>query len=672
MAVRTSDGKVVVDLVIDSTGAVRGVRTADGEVRKFERTAGRTAGRLQQGWKRLVGTFAGVTAGIMAMRRGFRLLSESVRLAGIQQIAERKLEQALRNTGDASAESANQLKDLAKEIQRVSNFGDEAVITAQALLLSFKEVGGAQGAELLTHNLADTAAGLAKVTGEAVDLNTVAQAVGRALTQGAGALSRYGVSMTEAEKASFNAAEGIDKVIQLSEILDNNFKGLAEATVDPFKQMENAIGDAKEALGTELRAELEKMARGFTSFLQSDGFLEWIKSVGRETANVIRFFGRLKDIAVVAAETLNDLADSAMALSGAEVEAGEQSAILTAHITAMDLAAKAARAGLDAFETHLRGIAIMAQTVAMTVDYLLGRMDEVARRGNAITRLRGGVVGSDAFPQDSGGGALNPNGPLFNSSTGSSLPTISASGGSGGRIQQEVTDPLEEAIEAARELKQHLLDIEKGQYSSEDQGTGFNKDMAGIAILGPDFSTSVDEALENLYRLRDGLADGTADIEEIALDLTSIINDGMVLAISSMAEALGSGENVMDALLASLGTILTRLGEVAIATGVGLLGIKKALQTLNPFVALAAGAALVAFGKSISSQVSSIGSSIGGSYSAGSSIASSSYGGSTSAQFNQPQITIEDRSTTTIDGNLNGLIRAVDRRRDYRGQTLGK
>ena len=188
-----------------------------------------SSSRMAKAWE-LMKRAAPLVA-IAALYKGIRLLSESVKLAGIQQIADRKLEQALRNTGDASTESAERLKRLARELQSVSNFGDEAIITAQAMLLSFKEVGGAQGAELLTSRLADMAAGVAKATGETSDLNQMALLLGRALTTGSGALTRVGVSLSDAEKAAFDAAQGLERVAILGNIIDSNFKGLAEAKI---------------------------------------------------------------------------------------------------------------------------------------------------------------------------------------------------------------------------------------------------------------------------------------------------------------------------------------------------------------------------------------------------------------------------------------------------------
>lgn len=90
---------------------------------------------------------------------------------------------------------------------------------------------------------------------------------------------------------------------------------------------------------------------------------------------------------------------------------------------------------------------------------------------------------------------------------------------------------------------------------------------------------------------------------------------------SAIGDALATGGNVLKAaggaLLSGMGAILVQLGELAIKTGLGILAVKKSLQTLNPYVAIAAGVGLVALGSAFSSKASSIGGSMGSSASSG-------------------------------------------------------
>ena len=90
---------------------------------------------------------------------------------------------------------------------------------------------------------------------------------------------------------------------------------------------------------------------------------------------------------------------------------------------------------------------------------------------------------------------------------------------------------------------------------------------------------------------------------------------------SAIGDALATGGNVLKAaggaLLSGMGAILVQLGELAIKTGLGILAVKKSLQTLNPYVAIAAGVGLVALGSAFSTKASSIGGSMGSSASSG-------------------------------------------------------
>lgn len=286
-----------ITLIVDSRGAVKGIKDVNGVAVQFDRTLDQSSRKVSSYGNKLkvalgavaVGAAAAATQALSRLARlGFDVLADSVRKAGIQDIAERKLAQAIENTGESAEVALPKLKAVAAEMQNISNFGDEAIITAQAMLLSFREVGGPRGAELLTRNLVDTAAGLAKVTGQTVDLNNVAGLMGRALTQGAGALTEAKVSLNEAEKAAFDAAEGMDRVRLLSEILDSNFTGLAEATADPFVQLEMAVGDLQEVLGKELLPVARELATEIKLLAQEKETIEAVGDISKDLADVFR------------------------------------------------------------------------------------------------------------------------------------------------------------------------------------------------------------------------------------------------------------------------------------------------------------------------------------------------------------------------------------------------
>ena len=106
----------------------------------------------------------------------------------------------------------------------------------------------------------------------------------------------------------------------------------------------------------------------------------------------------------------------------------------------------------------------------------------------------------------------------------------------------------------------------------------------------------------------------------------------------AIGDALASGGNVVKAagaaLLGGLAGVLNQLGQLAIGTGLAIAGIKKALQTLNPAVAIGAGVALIALAGFVSSKAKSLGSSGGasggGGGGGGAPVGNSGVGGGTS------------------------------------------
>tara|TARA_R110000803_G_scaffold63443_1_gene124107 strand:- start:4349 stop:6538 length:2190 start_codon:yes stop_codon:yes gene_type:complete len=145
----------------------------------------------------------------------------------------------------------------------------------------------------------------------------------------------------------------------------------------------------------------------------------------------------------------------------------------------------------------------------------------------------------------------------------------------------------------------------------------------------------------NLLAVKNG---GVAKLQELAGQSKLLINQEFADTAAAIGDALGnalvSGGNVIESLggvlLSSLGGVLVKLGKMAIATGIGLEAIKKALQ--NPFTggiaSIGAGIALVALGsafKAGAQGLTSGGGGGGGSSSAGSTSSGVS-GGSTSSR----------------------------------------
>ena len=152
------------------------------------------------------------------------------------------------------------------------------------------------------------------------------------------------------------------------------------------------------------------------------------------------------------------------------------------------------------------------------------------------------------------------------------------------------------------------------------------------------------------------------EVTDISDELASLIE----MSAASVSESIGSligdlvtggnaWSNFATAALSSFGDMAISVGKMAIATGVATLGIKKALESLNGYVAIAAGAALVALGSAVKTGLSNI---AGGNYSASASVAGSgSYSGG-GGNYETREVKVYVTGTLEADGNK--LIAVID------------
>lgn len=139
------------------------------------------------------------------------------------------------------------------------------------------------------------------------------------------------------------------------------------------------------------------------------------------------------------------------------------------------------------------------------------------------------------------------------------------------------------------------------------------------------------------------------DLAKLNESLTTIVSQGVVNGITdtfaSIGTAIADGTSVISAvgksLLGSFGKLLQDFGKQLITYGVGMIAVKLAMK--NPYLAIAAGAALVALGAGLSASVDKTvaGSDIGGSG------VSSSTGGSANTNYS---------SSYSSNGNSGGDV----------------
>jgi len=85
-------------------------------------------------------------------------------------------------------------------------------------------------------------------------------------------------------------------------------------------------------------------------------------------------------------------------------------------------------------------------------------------------------------------------------------------------------------------------------------------------------------------------------MEKLVSDLSATMGEGIAGAIAGMAEAVGSGANLMLSFLGMLGDFMVKIGTMLISFGVAQLAFLESLKQMNPWLVIAAGAALVVAG----------------------------------------------------------------------------
>ena len=156
--------------------------------------------------------------------------------------------------------------------------------------------------------------------------------------------------------------------------------------------------------------------------------------------------------------------------------------------------------------------------------------------------------------------------------------------------------------------------------------------IVGVAKMGKDPATALAESIGNgNILLQSKLTETSQMLSESQMEylnnahmfnqqLGGVFESGLEDLASGIGAALGQaiatggslGSQLGAVLLGTLGGVATQIGKMAIGIGIALEGIKKALQSLNPFVAIAAGIALVALGSFFQSKSAKISESIGG------------------------------------------------------------
>lgn len=208
--------------------------------------------------KGLVGAYLGLQ-GIKLIFNGLMQATEAFRE---QERAVLSLNNTLANAGVYSDAYSKHIQALASEIQSYSNFGDEAIIKAQALGQSFI------GQTKITDDLTKATVDFAAATG--MELEQAFTLVGKSIGSPTNALARYGVELKKGMTDQ-------EKMIAITTQLGNRYEGQAKQMANASAQLKNAMGDLAEEIGGVFNPLVQSTQRILLSAAQAT--TKWIHSI---------------------------------------------------------------------------------------------------------------------------------------------------------------------------------------------------------------------------------------------------------------------------------------------------------------------------------------------------------------------------------------------------------
>jgi hypothetical protein len=244
----------------DSTRLVQAIERGMGSMEKLEKRSSSMSGSVKKAFEfaggiALAGGIEGAAQKLLGFADGAINAAKESKAAGSQ------LDAVLKSTGGAAGVTADELKNMASAMEKVSLFEDEAIIRGQSLLLTFTNIG-----KDVFPQATQTILDMSQALGQ--DMKSSAIQVGKALNdpvQGLTALSRAGVSFTEDQKELIEELMNGGKVAQAQAVilaeLEKEFGGSAKAASDAAGATEkhrDRMNELNEVIGEKLLPIQEK------------------------------------------------------------------------------------------------------------------------------------------------------------------------------------------------------------------------------------------------------------------------------------------------------------------------------------------------------------------------------------------------------------------------------
>ena len=548
---------------------------------------------------------AGITAPLALMG------AQSVKAFDQQQKAIAQVEAGLKSTAGQVGYTSQQLQKMASDLQTKTLFGDEQILAdATAQLLTFTNISGEQFARTQS-------AALDLATRLDGDLKGASIQLGKALNDpiaNLSALSRSGIQFSADQKEVIKSLAETGRMAEAQTIildeLEKQYGGSAEAAakagMGPFKQLQNTIGDLSEEFGKLIAEVLTPLIPKITAIVRSiSGMSDGVK---RSILAVAAVLGTAGPLAMAIA--------ALMPIIGA----------LTGPIGLIITAVAALTTAVSYFRNEIAG------PLASVANFFIDIYNEVAPVRVAIAVLTTAVKSNFKIITTAARA-------VFDSikTIGDALIALVMEGDVEKAKQiflngfKDIGDDIfDAAVSMGEEFAAGVTDGVRNRIERVDAAEIASAlDLGNMLTGGGAGTTAVETSLPRMVemsrRATEQISSHNATLkgsyEEVGASIeatqtkTSELDKMFTEAARSMAVSAGmiagammagtaSARDMGNMVLDTLAGLAIEVGQMAIATGLAIEGIKSALKTLNPAAALAAGIALVALGSFVRSSLS--------------------------------------------------------------------
>ena len=195
--------------------------------------ASKDLGKVDKGLSKLAKSAAATAVGFFGVQGLINGFTRTIELTKQQVVAESQLNAVLKSTKGVAGLTAKELTNMASALQKQTRFGDEAIMTAQSLMLTFTKVG-----KDVFPDAIETVMNMSEAMGQ--DMKQSVIQVGKALNDpilGVTALRRVGVQLSEQQEQQVRDFVAVGDVASAQKVilgeLETQFGG-ADITITGF------------------------------------------------------------------------------------------------------------------------------------------------------------------------------------------------------------------------------------------------------------------------------------------------------------------------------------------------------------------------------------------------------------------------------------------------------